>query len=212
MPPVLRLYEDVLSSDAAVNLPALPRMIFVVHGSVDDRRSHACATARRGAAKAPWRSRPAARAPRCGAGRWRRGDAAAARSAGRASSAREKLTARLDTLPKGHLLLRGDSVAFPPGGCAYLHRHQGPGIRCLYRRRHPHRHARPLDVLRPGRRLVRERARPGVRAGRRPADAFHPRHDPAGGVSRQKLRRVSSTRKTRRSRSRSSTRSSLTCR
>ena len=34
-------------------------------------------------------------------------------------------------LPKGALLLRGDSVAFPPGGCAYLHRHQGPGIRCL---------------------------------------------------------------------------------
>jgi hypothetical protein len=29
------------------------------------------------------------------------------------------------------LLFRGDSVAFPPGGCAYLHRHQGPGIRCL---------------------------------------------------------------------------------
>jgi hypothetical protein len=22
-------------------------------------------------------------------------------------------------------------VAFPAGGCAYLHRHQGPGIRCL---------------------------------------------------------------------------------
>ena len=45
---------------------------------------------------------------------------------------REKLTAWLDTLPKGSLLLRGDSVAFPPGGCAYLHRHQGPGIRCLF--------------------------------------------------------------------------------
>ena len=44
---------------------------------------------------------------------------------------REKLAARLETLPKGALLLRGDSVAFPPGGCAYLHRHQGPGIRCL---------------------------------------------------------------------------------
>jgi hypothetical protein len=27
--------------------------------------------------------------------------------------------------------MRGDSVAFPPGGCAYQHRHQGPGIRCL---------------------------------------------------------------------------------
>ena len=34
-------------------------------------------------------------------------------------------------MPQGPLLLRGDSVAFPPGGCAYLHRHQGPGIRCL---------------------------------------------------------------------------------
>ena len=28
-------------------------------------------------------------------------------------------------------LLRLDSVAFPPGGCAYLHKHQGPGTRCL---------------------------------------------------------------------------------
>jgi hypothetical protein len=34
-------------------------------------------------------------------------------------------------LPPGELLLRCDSVAFPPGGCAYLHTHEGPGIRCL---------------------------------------------------------------------------------
>jgi hypothetical protein len=27
--------------------------------------------------------------------------------------------------------MRCDSVAFPPGGCAYLHAHQGPGVRCL---------------------------------------------------------------------------------
>ena len=32
---------------------------------------------------------------------------------------------------KGDLLMRGDSVAFPPGGCAYRHHHQGPGIRCM---------------------------------------------------------------------------------
>src|SRR5262249_34972812 len=44
---------------------------------------------------------------------------------------REKLSAELETLPKGDLLMRGDSVAFPPGGCAFLHRHAGPGIRCL---------------------------------------------------------------------------------
>jgi hypothetical protein len=43
----------------------------------------------------------------------------------------EKYSAYLETMPKGDLLMRGDSVAFPPGGCAYLHSHQGPGIRCL---------------------------------------------------------------------------------
>ena len=42
-----------------------------------------------------------------------------------------KLSAILDTLPEGDLLLRGDTVAFGPGGCAYRHVHQGPGIRCL---------------------------------------------------------------------------------
>ena len=44
---------------------------------------------------------------------------------------REKLSAYLESAPKGDWLMRGDSVAFPPGGCAYLHSHQGPGIRCL---------------------------------------------------------------------------------
>jgi hypothetical protein len=35
MPPILRLYEDVLSNDATgVRLPALARMIFIVHGAV----------------------------------------------------------------------------------------------------------------------------------------------------------------------------------
>jgi hypothetical protein len=42
-----------------------------------------------------------------------------------------KLAAALATLPDGPLLMRADSVAFAPGGCAYRHVHQGPGIRCL---------------------------------------------------------------------------------
>ena len=46
-------------------------------------------------------------------------------------SSRDKLAQTLANLPEGDLLWRGDSVAFPPGGCAYLHRHQGPGIRCV---------------------------------------------------------------------------------
>jgi hypothetical protein len=88
-------------------------------------------------------------------------------------------------LPQGPLLLRGDSVAFPPGGCAYLHRHQGPGIRCLIEGG-IRIDTRPLDRLRAGRRLVRERAGAGVRPGRRrSADPLHPRHGPAGGLPRQ---------------------------
>ena len=34
MNPMLRLCEDVFTNDSAMELPALPRMIFVVHGSV----------------------------------------------------------------------------------------------------------------------------------------------------------------------------------
>ena len=34
MSPELRLYEDVLTNDGEVSLPAQPRMIFVVHGSL----------------------------------------------------------------------------------------------------------------------------------------------------------------------------------
>jgi len=59
------------------------------------------------------------------------GDADGGVATGRDIASRQKLSARLETLPKGALLLRGDSVAFPPGGCAYLHCHQGPGIRCM---------------------------------------------------------------------------------
>jgi hypothetical protein len=132
MPPVLRLYEDVLSSDSAqISLPALPRMVFVVHGAVTIADRALCD----GEA---WNgeSAIALKAGSAGATLWRwemaAGDAAAGAPAGRGVVCREKLIASLETLPKGPLLLRGDSVAFPPGGCAYLHRHQGPGIRCLY--------------------------------------------------------------------------------
>ena len=131
MPFSLRLYEDVLPNDGPdVALPALPRMIFVVHGAVAlaDRAlrdgeafgSEATVTLKAGSE---------------GATLWRwefvSSDAGAGTLSARGAVSREKLKARLETLPQGKLLLRGDSVAFPPGGCAYLHRHQGPGIRCL---------------------------------------------------------------------------------
>ena len=129
MTAVLRLFEDVLSSDAAANLPALPRMLFVAHGSVGiGGRTLHDGEAMGGEGTV------VLKAGSGGAALWRwemtAQDGAGALT-GAGVSSREKLAARLDTLPKGNLLLRGDSVAFPPGGCAYLHRHQGPGIRCL---------------------------------------------------------------------------------
>ena len=130
MRPMLRLYDDVILSDGALSLPPAPRMIFVVHGSVTaaDRTLRdeetfasegAVALTAGGGGAMLWRWELAA------------GDAGSSGAAGPGVVSREKLAARLETVAAGALLLRGDSVAFPPGGCAYLHRHQGPGIRCL---------------------------------------------------------------------------------
>ncbi len=129
MAPTLRLYEDVLTNDAAATWPAAPRMIFVVHGAVSlaDRTLHDDEAFGSEAAVT-------LKAANSGATVWRwdlSTDGAAPSPAGAGVVSREKLVAQLDTIPQGALLLRGDSVAFPPGGCAYLHRHQGPGIRCL---------------------------------------------------------------------------------
>ncbi len=131
MHPVLRLYEDTLSASALqVRLPPLPRMIFVVHGALSiEGKSYTDGEAWHGEGAV------ALTAGEHGVTYWRfdlapdgnRGSPAV----GPGTSSTEKLAAVLGTMPKGELLLRGDSVAFPPGGCAYLHTHQGPGIRCL---------------------------------------------------------------------------------
>jgi hypothetical protein len=128
MQPVLRLYEDTLSSGSEARLPALPRVVFVVHGAlrIGDRGIDG------GEA---WHGEDTVilRADKTGASCWRwelasgAGDGTAS---GQGVRSREKLASSV-TLPPGELLLRCDSVAFPPGGFAYLHTHQGPGIRCL---------------------------------------------------------------------------------
>jgi hypothetical protein len=132
MHPVLRLYEDVLSNadKSGFRLPPAPRFIFVVHGTaaIGDQsvnegeawQGETAVTVKPGAAGvACWRWELA------------RGDQGAVTANAPSMITHEKLSAFLETMPKGDLLMRGDSVAFPPGGCAYLHRHQGPGIRCL---------------------------------------------------------------------------------
>jgi hypothetical protein len=129
MHPVLSLHEDTLSNGAALTHPALARMIFIVHGAVTIAdRTYADGEA--------WHGEGAATvtASKDGATCWR-WELSAGKSAAAAGApgvvSREKLAVELATIPKGELLIRGDSVAFPQGGCAYLHTHQGPGIRCL---------------------------------------------------------------------------------
>jgi hypothetical protein len=132
MSAILRLYEDTLSADAVLDaaLSPAPRVIFVVHGgaTIDG------ATFADGAA---WFGEDAPRlAPgEVGVTCWRFELAVPGAQPGalrgRGVVSHEKLAVSLDSLPAGELLMRGDSVAFPPGGCAYLHTHQGPGIRCL---------------------------------------------------------------------------------
>jgi hypothetical protein len=132
VPAILRLYEDTLSADATLDaaLPPMPRMIFVVHGTatIAGKAHHdgeawfgeGAHTLRPGETGATcWRFELAPRSAASGALR------------GSHVMSREKLAVALDALPAGELLMRGDSVAFPPAGCAFLHTHQGPGIRCL---------------------------------------------------------------------------------
>src|SRR5258708_38262188 len=103
MPPILRLYEDVLSNDTAlrVAVPALPRMIFNLHGAATIEGQ----VLKDGEA---WHGEEAATLTpgEGGVTCWRfelaPADAADGEIAGRAVS-RQKLNAAVATLPAGDL-------------------------------------------------------------------------------------------------------------
>jgi hypothetical protein len=128
----LRLIEDNVAGGGELALPAdgINRVVYVVHGAVaiagrdlrDDQAWHGLGLARiaagsTGAVLWRWELAPLRRGLALNAG------------AGPTSSL--KLRCGLVWPIAESLLMRCDSVAFPPGGCAYLHTHQGPGIRCL---------------------------------------------------------------------------------
>jgi len=128
----LRLIEDNVVSGGELALPddGINRVLYVVHGVVtidgqelrDDqarlgRGAVRIATPRTGAALWRWELAPIA-------------SAASLQDSAQATS-RLKLRRELAWPIADSLLMRCDSVAFPPAGCAYLHTHRGPGIRCL---------------------------------------------------------------------------------
>ena len=128
----LRLFEDTLQSGAGLHLgsKAVWRVVYVAHGAAtvagqgvaDDQATYAHGNAEilagsGGAAIWRWELAPIGDAPIL--------------VADRHSASRVKLSAPIERLATSCVLMRADSVTFPPGGCAYLHTHQGPGIRCL---------------------------------------------------------------------------------
>lgn len=115
----------VLALDAA----GINHAVYVVHGSVNvGGKDYGDDTA--------WHGRDVARltAGAAGAVLWLWDLApigAAQESAAPSACTLLKLRQELAWPIADSLLMRCDSVSFPPGGCAYLHTHQGPGIRCL---------------------------------------------------------------------------------
>jgi hypothetical protein len=109
---------------------AVRRVVYVAHGAatvagqavVDDQAAYAHGDTEvlagdGGAAIWRWELAPIGDTPILGTGRQ--------------GVSRVKLSARIERPGASNVLMRADSVTFPPGGCAYLHTHQGPGIRCL---------------------------------------------------------------------------------
>ena len=129
MPYEMRLFEDTLFGDEEVRFEArAPRAIYVSAGSVsvsgEDVPSDggvvstdAVTVHAGGDGATVWR--------------WEVGSADADADAW-AHRTSLRLAGRVDPAAiADELLIRLDSVAFPPGGTALLHTHQGPGIRCL---------------------------------------------------------------------------------
>lgn len=128
----LRLVEDNLHAGGALELPGdgINRVVYVAHGAIRIGTSEL-------SDDSAWYGRGAARieAGRTGAALWRfelvPAGSPVVQTAEKAGATRVKLSRPLAWPIADSLLVRADSVAFPPGGCAYLHTHQGPGIRCL---------------------------------------------------------------------------------
>ena len=125
----LRLFEDTLFGGEEVRLeePA-PRAIYVSAGSIAvDGEDVPCDDGVVSAEAATLR------AGRDGATVWRwEVGPSDARAGAYGHRTTLRLAGRIDPAAiADELLIRLDSVAFPPGGTALLHTHQGPGIRCL---------------------------------------------------------------------------------
>ncbi|HUK59650.1 MAG TPA: hypothetical protein VLV50_10510 [Stellaceae bacterium] len=126
MPYHLRLYADRLSAGEARELGAgAPRALYLREGAVTIA---AGATVASLAPNSAWHGAGAlALSAGAGGAQLLRFELVAAAE----GPAPLILSPALALDPKADYLLRCDRVEFPPGGVAYRHTHQGPGLRCL---------------------------------------------------------------------------------
>jgi quercetin dioxygenase-like cupin family protein len=123
----LEFFRDQLAAGARLSLSdPCPRVLYVRSGSLTARSNAVVATL---APNSGWHGDQACEvvSGKTGADiyRWE------LRREPATPSATSALRAALTLDPKGAYLMRCDRVDFPPGGIAYTHTHQGPGIRCL---------------------------------------------------------------------------------
>ncbi|HUL92698.1 MAG TPA: hypothetical protein VLV56_10145 [Burkholderiales bacterium] len=123
----LEFFRDQITAGAGLSLSdSCPRVLYLRSGSLTARSNAVVTTL---APNSAWHGdRPCeAVAGKAGAEIYRWELRRETGTAGAAGALRAALT--LD--PGGAYLMRCDRVDFPPGGIAYTHTHQGPGIRCL---------------------------------------------------------------------------------
>ena len=121
----LSLFEHRIAAGGTLALPPGNRVLYAIDGAAKVASESAAAGL---AANAAWCSAAALTIDSAaGATVLRFELALAAEVAG----GRQVLSAPVSLDPAQRYLMRGDRVDFPVGGVAYLHRHQGPGIRRL---------------------------------------------------------------------------------
>lgn len=131
----LRLYTELLAPGAALVLAAgTNRILYVAEGHAGITAGGAMSCL---APNSAWHAHNAA-SVRAGADGVRllrfelaEGRKSAVGPMGEGIDSRLTLLAPISLERKDAFLLRCDRVIFPPGGVAYSHTHQGPGIRCL---------------------------------------------------------------------------------
>jgi quercetin dioxygenase-like cupin family protein len=134
---VLRLYSDALAAKSEIpgGLPACNRVIYVLEGSATLRSGGQAMTL---APNSAWCARAPCEVLAGAAGaqvlRWEIGSS---RHVPAAEGCQSEMLEEsdLELAPPDGFLLRCDRVDFPPGGIAFTHTHQGPGIRCLVKGR-----------------------------------------------------------------------------